>query len=63
MLNEEREDQEGGNMMEIKSPKIKALIIAGIIGISITAMALDFTGGKEIALFGIGGLVGLTKVD
>lgn len=47
--------------MEIKSSYLKGILIVGIIVISIIAMALDFSNGKEVALIGLGGLIGLTK--
>lgn len=49
-------------MKEI-TPWTKRIIILGIIGISITAMALDFTGGKELAMIGIAGLLGMIRMD
>jgi len=39
--------------MQKFTPWTKRLIIGSILAISITAMALDFTGGKELALIGI----------
>lgn len=47
--------------MEIRSKVIKGILISGIIVISVVALSLDFANGKEIALIGIGGLIGLTK--
>lgn len=49
--------------MEIKSKFVKTILIGGIIGISITALCLDFTGGRELAMFGLVGLIALTKGD
>ena len=47
--------------MEIKSSWVKALTIGGIVVISIGAILIDFTAGKDIAMIGLVGLVGLTK--
>ena len=49
--------------MEIKNPKIKSLIILGIIGISLVAISIDFVAGKELALVGLTGLIALTKSE
>ena len=49
--------------MDIKSKFVKVIIICGIIGISGTALLIDFSHGKEIAMIGITGLIGITKGD
>ena len=48
-------------MIELKSSWVKGILVAGIIAVSIVAMVIDFTAGKDIAMIGIGGLIGLSR--
>ena len=62
-MEEERKEREvkGRRSESQVTPWTKRLIVIGMLGITITALALDFTGGKELALLTLGSFASLLK--